>query len=145
MPHPELTVPILFVTGLVAGIVNVLAGGGSSLCLPMLIFAGLDPVTANGTNRIAIAAQSISAVAGFQKQGLNNFPVSLKLSASAVPGALLGALVATRIDNSAFRYVLIAVLIGSALALFAPSRHRADGTPPSHPWLIHPVMFLIGL
>src|SRR5699024_1124805 len=43
------------------------------------------------------------------------------------------------------RYVLVIVLIGSAIALFAPSRHHADGEPPPHPWLIHPVMFLIGL
>lgn len=145
MPDPVLSLPVLFLTGIVAGIVNVLAGGGSSLCLPVLIFAGLDPVTANGTNRIAIAAQSVSAVGGFQKQRLNNFPVSLKLASTAVPGALIGAFLATRIDNDTFRYVLVAVLIGSAVALFAPQKHNPDGTASVHPLLLHPVMFLIGL
>jgi len=47
--------------GLVAGFLNVLAGGGSLLALPAMIFLGLPPSTANGTNRIAILAQNAAA------------------------------------------------------------------------------------
>ena len=46
--------PLLFVVGIVAGIINTLAGGGSLLTLPLLIFMGLPGAVANGTNRIAI-------------------------------------------------------------------------------------------
>ncbi|MEA3363735.1 MAG: sulfite exporter TauE/SafE family protein, partial [Thermodesulfobacteriota bacterium] len=46
--------PLLFVVGIVAGILNTLAGGGSLLTLPLLIFMGLSGSVANGTNRIAI-------------------------------------------------------------------------------------------
>ena len=51
-------IPLLAAVGLVAGILNVLAGGGSLLTLPVLIFMGLPAATANGTNRIAIFCQN---------------------------------------------------------------------------------------
>ena len=49
-------------TGLIAGAINTLAGGGSLLSLPMLIFLGLPPAVANATNRIAIFSQNVFAV-----------------------------------------------------------------------------------
>ena len=48
---------MLFGTGCLAGILNVVAGGGSFLTLPLLIFLGLPPRLANGTNRVAVLAQ----------------------------------------------------------------------------------------
>lgn len=58
---------ILFVIGAAAAFINVNAGGGSSLTLPALIFLGLDSATANGTNRIAVLLQNLSAVSAFHK------------------------------------------------------------------------------
>ena len=52
--------PLLFVTGLATGLLNVVSGGGSFLSLPILIFMGLPPVMANGTNRVGILAQNVS-------------------------------------------------------------------------------------
>ena len=40
--------------GLIAGFINTVAGGGSLLTLPVLIFMGLPPAVANGTNRVGI-------------------------------------------------------------------------------------------
>ena len=59
---------ILFVVGAIAAFINVNAGGGSSLTLPVLIFLGLDPSVANGTNRVAILFQNVSAVYAFKKE-----------------------------------------------------------------------------
>lgn len=53
-------IAILFGVGTVAGFMNVTAGGGSSLTLPVLIFLGLDAALANGTNRVAIFIQNVS-------------------------------------------------------------------------------------
>jgi uncharacterized membrane protein YfcA len=50
---------LLIVVGFFAGIINTLAGGGSLFTLPVLIFLGLPPSVANGTNRIAIVVQSL--------------------------------------------------------------------------------------
>jgi len=48
---------LLFFAGLLAGFINVLAGGGSLLTLPVLILAGLNPIVANGTNRMGILSE----------------------------------------------------------------------------------------
>ena len=60
---------LLFVVGSIAGTLNVLAGGGSFLTLPVLLFLGLPAPLANGTNRVAILAQNIGAVWSFRRQG----------------------------------------------------------------------------
>jgi uncharacterized membrane protein YfcA len=138
-------VPVLFAAGVVTAVVNVLAGGGSMISLPVLIFVGLDPVTANGTNRIAIVAQNATAVAGFQRQRVNDYPLSLRLAAAAVPGALLGAWLASRFSSAAFKDVLAAVLVASVIALFLPQRRDAGGTGSAHPLALYPAMFAIGL
>ncbi len=61
---------ILFGVGILAGTINVMAGGGSTLTLPTLLFLGLDAATANGTNRVAIALQNISATISFRHRVL---------------------------------------------------------------------------
>ncbi|WP_241550214.1 TSUP family transporter [Acidithiobacillus sulfuriphilus] len=53
-----------------AGVINVLAGGGSLLTLPVLILAGLNPITANGTNRIGILLGNLTATHHFHQRQL---------------------------------------------------------------------------
>ena len=54
MPPDPVSAVILFFAGLAAGTINAIAGGGSLFTLPLLIFLGLPPTVANGTNRIAV-------------------------------------------------------------------------------------------
>ena len=61
---------LLAAVGLVAGTLNVLAGGGSFLTLPVLIFLGLPAGVANGTNRVAIFLQNVGASWGFHRYGV---------------------------------------------------------------------------
>ena len=58
--------PVIFTVGVVAGVINTLAGGGSLITLPVLIFPGLPTTVANGTNRLAITVQSVLAVTGLK-------------------------------------------------------------------------------
>jgi len=60
---------IILVTGMAAGFINVNAGGGSFITIPLLIFMGLPTAVANGTNRVALAAANIIAVHNFKKGG----------------------------------------------------------------------------
>jgi len=71
----------------VAGILNVMTGGGSLITLPFLIFMGLPGVVANGTNRIAILCQNIFALRDFHKRR----DLSVKLALLCTPPALLGS------------------------------------------------------
>jgi hypothetical protein len=111
---------LLFVIGSAAGFLNVLAGGGSSLTLPALIFLGLDASVANGTNRIAILIQNLSAVHSFKKENYSDSKLSFKLALLTLPGAIAGAIAAVSISDKAFETILGIVMIGVTISLLFP-------------------------
>lgn len=102
---------IIFSTGLIAGIINTIAGGGSLLTLPVLIFFGLPASVANGTNRLALVMQSTFAVAGFRKKGVSNIKFSLLLTFPALCGAILGAQLAIALPEQLFKKVLACIML----------------------------------
>jgi len=114
---------IVTVIGFAAGIVNTLAGGGSLLTLPLLIFLGLPATLANGTNRVAVLFQNLTAVAGFRRKGFKSVGYGLFLAVPAVIGAVLGAWVAIDISDTVFERVLgILMLVMVGLILWNPTR-----------------------
>ncbi|MEZ6230623.1 MAG: sulfite exporter TauE/SafE family protein [Candidatus Brocadiaceae bacterium] len=116
---------IIFPIGILVGIINTLAGGGSLLTLPILIFLGLPVAVANGTNRLAIAAQNICAVAGFRKKGFANFRLSLLMAGPSLAGAFIGALIAVDIPDLLFKRILaIVILIVFGLILWSPAKRK---------------------
>lgn len=137
----------LLALGGIAGFINVLSAGGSMLTLPLLMFLGLPPQVANGTNRVAIILQSTTAVAGFRRLGHGNLRVSLLLAVPAVLGSLLGAWVATWVADEVFERVLIIAMVGASVFMLLP-QPRIDTTPLT-PDRIGPViyvaLFLIGV
>ena len=136
---------ILFGVGAVAGVINVMAGGGSSLTLPALIFLGLDSASANGTNRVGILIQSIFATLSFRKEKISGLNLSLRLAALTIPGALLGALIAVRISDQWFERILGVIMIGIIVTILVPQSGSALTTGEGKKsWLIYPVMFAIG-
>jgi uncharacterized membrane protein YfcA len=56
---------LLIGVGIAGGFLNVMAGGGSLLTVPVMVFMGLPGPVANGTNRIAILAQNLTAIVTF--------------------------------------------------------------------------------
>ena len=116
-------IPVVFTVGILAGFINTLAGGGSLLTLPILIFLGLPTAVANGTNRIAIIAQSMCAVAGFKRKGISNFKLSLLFSMPGILGAIIGAQIAIDISDILFKRVLaIVMLLVLGLILWDPAK-----------------------
>ena len=104
--------PLLFVVGIVAGVLNTLAGGGSLLTLPLLIFMGLPGSVANGTNRIAIFCQNIFAIRGFSKRGMLPLQLALLCTPPALLGSWVGANLAISLDDQVFKRVLALIMIG---------------------------------
>ncbi len=143
---PEyLEIIILFFVGLVSGLINVMAGGGSSLTLPALIFIGLDSAAANGTNRVGILLQSVSATLSYRREKFSEIEKSLKLSLLTLPGAVLGALVAIRISNEWFDRILGVVMIGIIVSMLIPqSRLEIPAAGEKKSWLIYPMMLAVG-
>ena len=109
--------------GFVAGIINTLAGGGSLLTLPFLIFLGLPPAVANGTNRIGILLQSFFSIAGFKSKGIKPSRFSLYTGISALIGSLLGAQIAIDLNEQIFNKTLAVIMI--AVVLFIVFKPKA--------------------
>lgn len=119
-----ISVLILFFVGVIAAFINVNAGGGSSLTLPTLIFLGLDASVANGTNRIAIIFQNVSAVYSFKKEKYYELKNSLILSLLSLPGAIAGAIFAIKISNEAFEKVLGIIMILLIITMIIPQKRE---------------------
>ena len=97
--------------GFIVGFINTVAGGGSLISLPILIFLGLPPSVANGTNRIAIVIQNAIGVAGFKSKGVSTFPFNIYLGISALLGAIIGAQIAVDIKGETFNRILAIIMI----------------------------------
>jgi uncharacterized protein len=136
---------LLFGVGGLAGFINALAGGGSILTVPVLIFIGLPPSVANGTNRIAVVAQSLASVASYHKEKFRFYKQSALYSLFALPGAVLGAITAVQIGDELFKKILAILTILIVLTLFIPITKRQDQTDKrSSRLFFYPVMLAIG-
>jgi len=102
---------LVFTVGIVSGFLNVVAGGGSLITLPILIFMGLPPAVANGTNRVGIFMQNIFAVLGYKSKGVSAFPFAIWLAISALVGAAIGARLAIDIKDALFNQLLAIVMV----------------------------------
>lgn len=115
-------VVVLAAAGLVAGFINTLAGGGSSITLPALEWVTGSPGVANATNRIAILLQNVAAVAGFHSGKAVPWGFALRLAAPAVLGGVAGAWTATMLDPGAMRVALsVAILFVAVTAVYKPA------------------------
>ena len=103
-----------------------LAGGGSLLTVPALVFMDVPGPMANGTNRIAIIAQACAAIVAFFKRGYHDLKLSLTLAIALMPGAAVGAYFGTQIDgvwfNRLLAFVMLAVML---IMLFEPKSKPA--------------------
>jgi len=143
--HDVLSYVVLFLVGILAGAINVTAGGGSSITLPALIFLGLDPALANGTLRIAIISQNISASLSFHKEQLKASRETLKYSLLTIPGSILGAVFAVKISDVWFERILGVVMIGVIISLLFPSLiNDRDSSGKKHTLFIYPALLAIG-
>ncbi len=114
---------LIILVGIFVGFINTLAGSGSLITLPLLIFMGLDPNTANGTNRLALFMQSLSAVSGFKKNNVFKIHEGIYYGIPATVGAILGAFVAVETKPEVLNYIIAILLFGMLiLLLFNPQR-----------------------
>ncbi len=131
---------VLFLAGLVAGTLNILAGGGSFLTLPILIFSGLPPTMANGTNRLAILAQNSGAAWSFHRGGLLPKRVACEAAVALTLGALVGTPLALQVSDEAFKNVLAVLMVVITLwnLLGKKSMPAANPQPriPRHHWIL---------
>lgn len=135
--------------GILVGIINTIAGSGSLLSLPLLFFLGLDMNVANGTNRIGILMQSITATYSYKKKQIINLNDNLFLSIPAVVGSAIGAFSAVNLRTQTLEIVVGGLLIFMLiLMLFKPSKwlkENSENTNKKKSFFQIIIFFLIGL
>jgi uncharacterized protein len=105
--------------GMLAGLINTLAGNGSAITLSFLIeIMGLPPNIANGTNRIGILMQSSAATRTFYKKGHIDLRKEKRLIALVVLGAIAGTMTAILAGNNSFLFVYKWMLVLLLITLF---------------------------
>lgn len=124
------TIPIVVAVGVASGFMNVVAGGGSLFSMPLMIFLGMPPAVANGTTRIALLAQNVTAVSAFRQKGFSDFRLSLTLGLCSLPGAVVGSLLAVEIDPLWFKRLLAGVMVVVLAIVLRRPRRAADGEEP---------------
>ncbi|MEZ4590184.1 MAG: sulfite exporter TauE/SafE family protein [Chloroflexota bacterium] len=109
--------------GFGAGFINTLAGSGSLITLPLLIFMGIPATVANGTNRVGVLFQNIVSVSSFQKQKVLDLRGGLILSAPAIIGSVIGAQIAVDLDEATMRQAIgVLMVVMLVVILLRPKR-----------------------
>src|SRR3954467_11911205 len=80
----------IFAAGVGAGVVNAVAGGGTLLSFPVLLWAGRDPIVANATNALALWPGALASAIGFRRELAGARPMLRLLLPSAIVGAAAG-------------------------------------------------------
>lgn len=142
-------ITVLIVSGLMVGFINTLAGGGSIISLSVLMMLGLPAGVANGTNRIAIAIQTLTATSSFRQQKVLETKKAILLSIPAVIGSLIGAWIAVDINEAAFEKAIgVIMLFMLVFILYKPEKYiygRADLASKPFTWKTYIIFFLIGI
>jgi uncharacterized protein len=139
---------IVVAIGIVAGIINTLAAGGSLLTLPVLMALGLPPNMANGTNRIAIFLQNVIGVGKFHKEKVMDFPSGFRVGLPAAAGAIAGAFIAVNLNDKVMKLAIAGVMIVVFfLMLLKPQRwiNSNESSPPIPYWVQVIVYFFVGI
>ena len=110
---------LLVSASFIAGIINSIAGGGSFLTFPALVFSGVPTIAANATSAVAVFPGYLSGALGFSKE-LKEYPKSkfLLLIILSIMGGIGGSLLLLITPASVFSYI-IPWLLGFATLLFA--------------------------
>jgi len=140
---------LITVVGFLAAFLNTVGGGGSLFTVPILTFLGIPITFANATSRVAILAQNVFAVGGFASKKVElPLKYSLWLGFTSMLGGLIGARIASTMDDKLFsRLFVVVMLISIALVILDP--FKAKGTHPrlgaKHQALGAFVFFFIGI
>jgi uncharacterized protein len=120
------TIIFLFVAGALGGALNSVAGGGSFIAFPALLFTGVPPIPANATNTIALWTGAAASGGAYRKRLDVSRRVMTPLLAASLMGGLLGAYLLLKTPAQTFMRVLPWLTLGATL-LFAFGKRLAGG------------------
>jgi uncharacterized membrane protein YfcA len=130
--------------GFLAGFINTLAGSGSLLTLPLLMFLGLPANVANGTNRIAILLQNVVGVASFKQQKVLDMRLGIWLALPTIVGSIIGAQIAIELNELVMKRIIGGLLVVMfVLILYKPGTWIKDQAGQVHakPGILQMIIF----
>jgi len=116
----------LLIAGLFAGAINAVAGGGTFISMPVLIYAGLPSVPANASSTVALFPGSLASIYAFRKdfKGFDNIPLKYLIALSLI-GGCIGALLLVFTPSSSFDKIIPwLVLVGGFTFIFGKQLSR---------------------
>src|ERR1017187_3161174 len=121
-----------------AGFVNAIAGGGTLLTFPALLYSGMPSITANATSTVAVWPGSVTSSWAYRRQLSENRARVWTLALPSLVGGLLGAILLLRTPESFFRFIVpFLILLACALLLLNEPIgrwiSRRGGGPPQKP------------
>lgn len=127
-----LTIPwqhvlLVIAAGVLCGFINTLAGSGSLISLPILMFIGLPPNMANGTNRVGVLVQNLVTTKTFHSRGLLDIPMGWQVAVPIILGSIVGALVVLELPDRAVEIVVGVVLLVMLIPMWFKPRRWLDG------------------
>lgn len=108
---------IIILAGIGAGIINAIAGGGTLVSFPTLIWLGRDPIVANATNTVAIWPASLAAAYGFRRELSTVRRWLLLLMVPSLAGGALGSWLLLRTPASTFERIVPFLILAATLLL----------------------------
>jgi uncharacterized membrane protein YfcA len=113
-----LTGILLFVAAVLAGAMNSVAGGGSFIAFPTLIFTGVPPIPANATNTVALWPGAVASVGAYRHRLPRSARIMVPLVTISLIGGVLGAVLLLHTPQTTFMH-LVSYLFAIATLLFA--------------------------
>jgi len=116
---------ILFFAGVIAGALNAVAGGGSFISFPLMMFTGVPPVEANASNTVALWPGLATSVASYSRHLQVPRRLLVPLVLTSVLGGLAGALLLVKTPQRTFLHLIPWLLLGATLLFMFGNRLRA--------------------
>jgi uncharacterized protein len=112
---------VLFIAAMLGGILNSVAGGGSFISFPALIFTGVPPINANTTNTVALWPGSVASTGAYRKElAAQDRVITLVLSITSLIGGTFGALLLLNTSQATFtRLIPYLLLLATLLFTFS--------------------------
>ncbi|WP_133130272.1 sulfite exporter TauE/SafE family protein [Legionella yabuuchiae] len=139
---------IFALTGLLNGFLNTIASSGSAVTLPLLIFLGMTPEIANGTNRVPVLLGSIVAIFLFSKLVKIPWSIAIKIVIPVSIGSLLGAIIAEIISAGDLGILITIAVLIALILLFTRIKQELLKTFTETPrvrWQEVLIFFVIGI
>lgn len=105
------SIAILIIAGFLVGLINTFAGNGTALTYSLFLAMGFDASIANGTPRLGVVMQTLSASLSFKKQNILELKTGFILGIPTVLGSVVGAQIAVSIDKALLEKIIAMLMI----------------------------------